>query len=345
MSVTASPTPQPAPPPASRPTWIAALGTLTTLVVLMATTLVLAPTALADSSATGLWPTSFRPHETAADCGRWQRDGNGFCVADDTRNGLEVGVRFQTSHEVAITGVRIYRYDPSTIRGSLWDSSGELLARGTFGPGPTSAWQDMEFASPVTIEPGRTYIASYFTPKTRYAFEYGYFTNAGRTVGPITALQATSAQPNGIHCYDDAACGSFPVRAFRDSTYWVTPLWRDPALPATPAVEPRVVRVSPGTSTVATRPTIRLTFSKSMRHSTLTRSTVRLVGKHGRVAVRLRYDAARHQLVVKPRAALRPGATYRLVVSTRVLDLHGNRLDQDPGRTGLQEGRWTFRTR
>ena len=100
----------------------------------------------------------------------------------------------------------------------------------------------MTFDAPVTIAPGTTYIASYFTPNTKYAFGYEYFADQPRTVGPVTALASTDADPNGVHCYDGAPCGSFPVRGYRNSSYWVTPLWaadptpvhrRRPAPPST----------------------------------------------------------------------------------------------------------------
>ena len=51
---------------------------------------------------------------------------------------------------------------------------GSLLARGTFADRSDNGWQDMSFSKP--SDPARqTYIASYFTPATKYAFQYGYF--------------------------------------------------------------------------------------------------------------------------------------------------------------------------
>ena len=46
---------------------------------------------------TGLWSTDFAAHQTQADCGQHRLDALGFCVANDSRNGLEVGVKFQSS--------------------------------------------------------------------------------------------------------------------------------------------------------------------------------------------------------------------------------------------------------
>lgn len=333
-------------------------------VVLPALTVLGPPQAAGDADVTGLWPSTFQAGQTAADCGRWGLDANDFCVADDARNGLELGVRFRTSREVRITGVRIYRYDPAELRASLWDSSGRLLARGRFADGPISAWQDMRFSEPVTIEPGETYTASYFSPRTRYGFRYEYFASSARTVGPITALRATADQPNGVHCYADAPCGSFPVRAYRSSTYWVTPLWKEPAAnpaappstpppttggqapatgtPATPA--PRVLRVTPATTRAKLTTKVRVTFSEAVLRRSLGPSSVRLLSHGHRVPVRMAYRPRLHTVVLTPRHRLRPGTTYRIAVSTRIRDVDGNRLDQST-RAGLQEGVWTFRTR
>lgn len=309
---------------------------------------------------TGLWPTTFQAGQTAADCGRWSLDANDFCVADDARNGLELGVRFQSSREVRITGVRIYRYDPGQLRASLWDSSGTLLARGRFADGPISAWQDVRFSEPVTIEPGETYTASYFSPRTRYGFRYEYFASS-RTVGPITALRSTAGHPNGVYCYDDAPCGSFPVRSHRSSTYWVSPLWQEPTAtgatpppptgPQPPAAGPtgtpgpRVVRVTPAAARAPVTTTVRVTFSEAVLRQSLHASSVRLLRGRQRVPVRITYRPQLHTVVLAPHDPLRPGTTYRIAVSTRVRDVDGNRFDQSGTRAGLQQGVWSFRTR
>ena len=327
--------------------------------VLTAGTVVPGPVSSEPASVpTGLWSTEFAAQQNAADCGQYRLDANKFCVADDSRNGLEVGVRFQTSTELQIIGVRIYRVDPGTVRASLWESDGTLLARGDFPAGITNTWQDMSFAAPVTIVPGKTYVASYFTPATKYAFRYRYFEEQGRTVGPVTAPRSGD-EPNGVHCYDDAVCGSFPVRGFRDTSYWVTPLWLGsggdapdpppPGDPTTDRVAPRVTAAAPARDArrVKVGAKVAATFSEPVRPSTLTRTMVRLVRKGGAKPVRakLAYDAERRRVVLDPRSALRPATTYVVTITTGVRDVAGNQLDQDPGRDGRQKATWKFRTR
>jgi hypothetical protein len=321
---------------------------------LAAAVVVLPQSASAQAAPEGLWSTSFTSGQSAADCGRYRLDENGFCVADDARNGLELGTRFRSSTRVQVTGVRIYRADPASIQASLWTSDGTLLARGTFADKADNGWQDMSFATPVTILPGRTYIASYFTPATKYAFQYGYFRDEARTVGPVTALKARDGRPNGVHCYEDAAC-SFPNRAFRDSTYWVTPLWvgsnDEPTGPPPAGDEkaPRVAASTPAPNAKRVAPGARITvrFSEPVRRSTLNGSSVRLLRKGSARPVRvvLRYEVHRGRLVLDPQSALRRGTTYRVKITTGVRDLAGHRLDQDRTRAGAQSASWSFRTR
>ena len=60
---------------------------------------------------------------------------------------------------------------------------------------------------------------------------------------------------------------------------------------------------------------------------------------------RLRYDERRTRLVLDPARRLRPGTTYRVLIKTRVVDVAGNPLDQNPRKTGAQAAKWRFRTR
>jgi hypothetical protein len=329
----------------------AALGA----VALAAAIVVLPQSASAQVAPQGLWSTSFTSGQSAADCGRWRLDDNGFCVADDARNGLELGTKFRTSTSMQITGVRIYRADPASLQASLWTSDGTLLARGTFADATGNGWQDMSFAEPVTIVPGITYIASYFSPATKYAFQYGYFADAARTVGPITALKAVDGSPNGVHCYEEAAC-AFPVRGHRDSSYWVTPLWvgsddepTDPPPAGDEEGSPRVAARMPAPSADRVAPGAHITvrFSEPVRRGTLDRASVRLLrqGSARPVRVVLHYQMRRGRLVLDPRSALRRGTTYRVQITTGVRDLAGHRLDQNRTRAGAQPAIWTFRTR
>jgi Domain of unknown function (DUF4082) len=192
--------------------------------VLTAFALVAIPTAAGatGSAGAGLWPST---HEAAAtDCGSFTRDTNNFCYIDDG-GAVELGVKFTTSMPVLATGVRIYRVDGGSVTGSLWKADGTLLATGEFAAQTGHGWQDLVFATPVPIVPGQSYIASYFAANADYAFEWNFFTNSAFAVGPITAQQSVEGDRNGVYCYVGESCNLFPTNSFRDTNYWVTPLW------------------------------------------------------------------------------------------------------------------------
>jgi hypothetical protein len=153
----------------------------------------------------------------------------------DTTGSVELGVRFITSEEVMVTGVRFYKGDSNTGThfGTLWNATGDLLATGDFTDESSDGWQDLMFDSPVTIVPGQTYVASYWAPNFYYAAENDYFSSQQVTIGPITALQAVDADSNGVYSY--SATSTFPSFSYRNTNYWVTPLWTTNAPPAVDA--------------------------------------------------------------------------------------------------------------
>src|SRR5262249_30966352 len=93
---------------------------------------------------------------------------------------VELGVKFRSDVAGSVTGVRFYKGGQNTgsHTGSLWSSSGTLLATGTFTNEMASGWQQLTFATPVTIAPNTTYIASYHT-STGFAVDVGYFITRG----------------------------------------------------------------------------------------------------------------------------------------------------------------------
>ena len=319
---------------------------------------------------TAWWALGRQGRQQAGDCGIWVLDSRGYCVADDRRNGLEVGVRFRTSSPVLVTGIRLYRVDPSQLRVSLWDQQGNRIGSGLVTAGVANGWTDVAFDSPVQVGPGATYTASYFSPRTMYAFEYGFFADRTMTEGPVTALAHTEASPNGVHCYDDAVCGSYPVRGHRQSNYWISPLWqRDAGVPGpspTPTRPPgggpggpgQGPTPTPGASKAAPRVVgwqvkprsgraqVRIRFSEPLRASSVKPRAVRLLrGNGAAVKARLRLSKNAAEVTLTPTASLRPATSYRVVVTTRVRDAGGDRLDQQPKKPGRQDATWNFKTR
>jgi hypothetical protein len=113
-------------------------------------------------------------------------------------------------------------------------------------------------------------------------------------------------------------------------------------------VHPRVSAASPkaGAARVGQSKDVRVTFSESVRPSTLNARTVKLVrkGTTVRIPATITYNRATRTVTIDPTRRLRHHTTYKVVVTTAVKDVAGNALDQKPFVTGNQKARWTFTT-
>ncbi|QGN32454.1 DUF4082 domain-containing protein [Microlunatus sp. Gsoil 973] len=134
-----------------------------------------------------IWPNSATP-ATAS-------------TADDSA--VEVGVKFRTSQNGFITGIRFYKGagNSGTHVGSLWSRTGTKLASATFSGETSSGWQQTLFGAPVAVTANTTYVASYYAPVGRYANNGSYFANAATTRGPLTALRNGTDGSNGVYKY------------------------------------------------------------------------------------------------------------------------------------------------
>jgi len=129
------------------------------------------------------------------------------------------------------------------------------------------------------------------------------------------------------------------------------PVTTPPSVPpaAVDVTGPRLSRGAPvrGARAVGVEANVSGVFSEPVRRASLTRGTVKLVRKGTSAALpaRLGYDAGRRRVTIDPTTALRRHTTYRVVLTTWVRDVAGNRLDQDAGTPGRQRASWTFTTR
>jgi len=148
-------------------------------------------------------------------CSIWQNAAPSGAVDANDTSAVNLGLKFQAAASGFITGIRFYKEtdNTGTHAGSLWTSTGTLLASGTFTNETGSGWQELDFASPVAITAGTTYVASYLTSAGHYAV-----TNSGLasavTNGPLTALAA-----GGVYAYGSAS--AFPTDTYNASNYWV----------------------------------------------------------------------------------------------------------------------------
>ena len=85
-----------------------------------------------------------------------------------------------------------------------------------------SGWQEVLFARPVAVQPGVTYVASYYTSSGYYSANNDYF-NTNVVSGPVTALGDGVDGGNGVYAYGS---GRFPRNSYRKSNYWVDIVYR-----------------------------------------------------------------------------------------------------------------------
>ncbi|QQQ73831.1 DUF4082 domain-containing protein [Saccharothrix sp. 6-C] len=120
---------------------------------------------------------------------------------------LELGLRFRVDRPLSITHISTWRNGetPSAVR--LWRGDGTLLAALPNGG---------VFPTPVPVEPGVEYVASFTSPRGRYATTEDVF--------PATVVKAPLVLPAhaGVYSYD----GGFPTETWHDSHYWVSPLFQ-----------------------------------------------------------------------------------------------------------------------
>ncbi len=146
-------------------------------------------------------------------------------VADsgDT-NGVNLGVAFSVDQPGYITGVRFYKASANvgTHVGSLWSSTGTLLAQATFTNETASGWQQVSFSSPVAVSVGSTYVASYLDPDGHYSVTNSAFASSNINSPPVYGL-ATTTTPNGLYLYGSSS--AFPTATYNATNYWVDPVF------------------------------------------------------------------------------------------------------------------------
>jgi hypothetical protein len=152
-------------------------------------------------------------------CSIWDPATTPAIVDSGDGYNYELGVKIQTQVNGYITRVRFYKSaaNVGTHTGSLWTSTGALLATGTFTNETASGWQELIFSTPVPVTAGVTYVASYYAPNGRYSVDPGYFHAGDAGTGPVRAIgNATSS--NGVF---NAGGPGFPTGSYNAGNYWI----------------------------------------------------------------------------------------------------------------------------
>jgi hypothetical protein len=136
--------------------------------------------------------------------------------AVNERAPVELGTAFTVTKAGDVTAFRFYKSSTNTgvHRGTLWSPDGRVLARINFANETASGWQRVQLTTPVRVEPGITYVVSYFSPGGRYSATNDYFTQQ-RVSGSLVAPSGN----NGRYLY--ASNGGYPTGSWRSSAYFV----------------------------------------------------------------------------------------------------------------------------
>jgi hypothetical protein len=136
---------------------------------------------------------------------------------------VTLGVKFWSAQPGAIAGIRFYRggSNKNGYRVNLFSASGTLLASANASKDTCAVpcWEQINFASPVSIAANTTYVAAYYTSNGNYAadrYTSGGLTN-GVTNGTLTAPASSQVGGNGVYTYSTG----FPNQTWEASNYYV----------------------------------------------------------------------------------------------------------------------------
>src|SRR6185503_6757948 len=74
----------------------------------------------------------------------------------------ELGVKFAVAAPARLTSVRFWKTpaESGSHVGRIWSAGGTELAQASFASESPSGWQQASLSSPITLQPGQTYVAS-----------------------------------------------------------------------------------------------------------------------------------------------------------------------------------------
>jgi len=256
------------------------------------------------------WTFTTAATNSGCPCSIWSASDAPSTGSSNDASAVELGVRFRASTNGYITGIRFYKGSNNTGAhvGTLWSNTGTQLAQVTFQNESASGWQKATFATPVAVNAGTTYVASYHTNVGFYAVTNGGFASSGVSRGPLTALANGVDGANGVYRYGG---GGFPANTFQSSNYWVDVVFDTNANDTTP---PTIAARAPSPNAtgvpVSVKPTV--TFNEPVTASSITMS----LSKGGSaVSGSVAYDAASQTATLTPVAALQYSSAYTVSVS------------------------------
>jgi hypothetical protein len=274
-----------------------------------------------------------RPNLTAA-TSVWSSTTVPGLVDGGTDNPVELGFKFRSDVEGAITGIRLYKAaaNTGTHVGNLWTSTGVLLGSVTSSGETASGWQQMNFANPIQITPNTVYIASYHCNNGHYSADVNYFATAGIDNPPLHALATGVSGPNGVYVYGSGS--AFPNLTWNAANYWVDVVFQ--AGPPPPDTTPPTVssaNPAAGAARISLGSSVLVTFSESMNSATINNATITLRDASAAlVPATVAYNTTTHVATLTPSSALAQNTTYTATVkggAGGVADVAGNPMTAD----------------
>mgnify|MGYP001202572350 CR=1 FL=1 len=133
---------------------------------------------------------------------------------DYDRGAYELGLRFSSSEAGYINAIRVYKTGSLayTFTVTLWDATTQAaVGTAISAVDAIAGWKQINFATPVPIVAGRTYIASYYAPGGVY--EYAY--NSPGTFPDPAPLTAYGCSYRADHTH------GYPSADHPSANYWV----------------------------------------------------------------------------------------------------------------------------
>ena len=223
----------------------------------------------------------------------------------DRSSGVDLGVKFTASNNGTISGIRFYKVSDNTgtHTGTLWSSTGTVLATGTFTNEPTQGWAELDFSSPVSITAGTTYVASYHTGAWHYA------DTPNGLASPVVNEPLTALANGGVYAYGSSS--TFPSNSFGAANYWVDVVYTT----SSGVFTPTVTSVTPGSGSSGNPGTVAptATFSQAVVPGSVSFTLKNSSG--GTVSGTMAMDSTDTVATFTPASSLAPDTTYTATVS------------------------------
>jgi hypothetical protein len=242
----------------------------------------------------------------------------------------ELGTKVDVSTTAQLIALRFWKEPGETGAhiGHVWTSTGQLLASATYEGESASGWQRQQLTTPLTLQPGQTYVLSVGL-NTVYA-KTSYGLSQQISAGPLRSI-ADGA--NGVF---NGTAGQFPVDSWQSSNYFVDGVVK---LPGEAQHTPSVTAQSPPADAtgIALSTSVAATFSTYLDPSSVTSGTFRLTDPSGTpVPAHVGYDDDTRTATLTPDAALEAGVAYTARLFT------GIRADDETPLPAAVS--WTFST-